>query len=115
MLLVKKEFILPCAMSFLMLGMSPLLLNSVIIEQNYRLSCRKCNFNDNFTSKLVPSLGMCSVMCTNSTICTSFVWRQGVCRLMDTCPRFCNQMDVGDHGWNVYCHQGRVIFMSRIK
>ena len=111
MLFVKKEVMWPCVMSFLMLGMIPLLLKGVIIEQNYRLSCRNCNFKDNFTSKLVPSLGMCSVMCTNSAICTSFVWRQGACRLFDTCPRFCNSMNVEGHGWNVYCHQGKMIVM----
>ena len=90
----------------LMLAMNPLLVKGVIIEEKYILSRANCDFSDNFTSYFVPTLVMCSLLCTSSVICTSFVWNQQVCSLLNICPRICDSGNLGDRGWNVYCPEG---------
>ena len=79
------------------------------LSVEYKWLSSNCTSLDVHASTLAPSIGMCAALCTQTSDCNGFAWKENGCNMLKTCPRCCKSNSDIDTEWSLYCPDGKII------
>ena len=78
------------------------------LSVEYKWLSSNCTFLDVHVATFAPSIGMCAVLCTQTSDCNGFIWKENGCDMLKTCPRCCKSNSDIDTEWSLYCPDGKI-------